>query len=366
MSVNCPPVPPGALAPGDFAPWFTLSSDLRKDFSLSSLGGLRTLLFLFGTSSAGEVAAFLAELEKHAPRLQQLGIIVVGISMVAADRARLIREPVPWMRVLFDDNGAVSRQYGVYRGGNDYFPTMLLLNENLRVVEVLPLREPTELIRQTIEAVERLPIADPYGAARLQAPVLLIPHVLSAGLCQELIDHHHLSGGVDSAFMQERDGMTHAVLDHTFKRRRDVHLIEPVLLSKVNRQITRRVTPEVFKAFQFQITRFERHLIACYSGEDRGEFAAHRDNTTRGTAHRRFAMTLNLNEGAYEGGELRFPEYGNALFRPRTGEAVLFSCSLQHQAMPVTKGRRFALLSFFYDEPARQVREANLSFVTDG
>jgi predicted 2-oxoglutarate/Fe(II)-dependent dioxygenase YbiX len=54
------------------------------------------------------------------------------------------------------------------------------------------------------------------------------------------------------------------------------------------------------------------------------------------------------------------------LFRPRTGEAVLFSCSLQHQALPVTKGRRFALLSFFYDEPARQVREGNLSFVTDG
>jgi hypothetical protein len=44
--------------------------------------------------------------------------------------------------VLFDDDDSVSRQYGVYRGGNDYFPTMLLLNENLRVVEVLPLGEP--------------------------------------------------------------------------------------------------------------------------------------------------------------------------------------------------------------------------------
>jgi hypothetical protein len=46
--------------------------------------------------------------------------------------------------------------------------------------------------------------------------------------------------------------------------------------------------------------------------------------------------------------------------------APWFTLSLQHQPLPVTKGRRFALLSFFYDEPARQVREANLSFVTDG
>jgi peroxiredoxin/predicted 2-oxoglutarate/Fe(II)-dependent dioxygenase YbiX len=365
MPVNYPPIPPGRLAPGDFAPWFTLPSDLQKDFSLSSLGGLRTLLFLFGTSRAAEVAAFLAELEKQIPRLGELGVIVVGISMVAADRAPLVLKPLPWMRVLIDDDGSVSRQYGVYHGGSDYFPTVMLLNENLRVTDVLPLRDSKELIRQTIDAVERLPIADPYRSARPQAPVLLIPHLLSPALCQELIDHHELSGGVDSAFMQERDGKTHAVLDHTFKRRRDVHLVDPGLLSKVNRQITRRVTPEVFKAFQFQITRFERHLIACYSAKDRGEFAAHRDNTTRGTAHRRFAMTLNLNEDAYEGGELRFPEYGNALFRPRTGEAVLFSCSLQHQALPVTKGRRFALLSFFYDEPARLVREANLSFVAD-
>ena len=76
-------------------------------------------------------------------------------------------------------------------------------------------------------------------------------------------------------------------------------------------------------------------------------------------------MTLNLNDESYRGGELRFPEYGNALFRARTGEAVLFSCSLQHQVLPVTNGRRFALLSFFYDEQARQVREANLSYVAD-
>ncbi len=36
-------------------------------------------------------------------------------------------------------------------------------------------------------------------------------------------------------------------------------------------------------------------------------------------------MTLNLNTEEYEGGELRFPEFGPNLYRPGTGDAVIFS-----------------------------------------
>ena len=38
---------------------------------------------------------------------------------------------------------------------------------------------------------------------------------------------------------------------------------------------------------------------------------------------------------------------------------MVFSCSLLHQAMPVTRGRRYAFLPFLYDEAAARVREAN-------
>jgi predicted 2-oxoglutarate/Fe(II)-dependent dioxygenase YbiX len=60
-------------------------------------------------------------------------------------------------------------------------------------------------------------------------------------------------------------------------------------------------------------------------------------------------MTLNLNTGAYEGGELRFPEYGRELYRPEAGGAVIFSCSLLHEALPVTRGKRFAMFTFLTD-----------------
>ena len=72
--------------------------------------------------------------------------------------------------------------------------------------------------------------------------------------------------------------------------------------------------------------------------------APHRDNTTRGTAHRRFAVTINLNDGPWEGGDLRFPEYGPQTYRAPTGGAVVFSCSLLHECTPVTRGERYCFL----------------------
>ena len=40
-------------------------------------------------------------------------------------------------------------------------------------------------------------------------------------------------------------------------------------------------------------------------------------------------MSLNLNED-YEGGCIRFPEYGNMLYKPEPGAALIFSSSLLH------------------------------------
>ena len=57
--------------------------------------------------------------------------------------------------------------------------------------------------------------------------------------------------------------------------------------------------------------------------------------------------SLNLNTGDYEGGHIRFPEFGQQLYQPPRGGGIVFSCSLLHEALPVTKGRRFALFTFF-------------------
>jgi predicted 2-oxoglutarate/Fe(II)-dependent dioxygenase YbiX len=109
----------------------------------------------------------------------------------------------------------------------------------------------------------------------------------------------------------------------------------------------------------------ERYLVACYAAEDGGHFRPHRDNTTKGTAHRRFAVSINLNSD-FEGGEVSFPEYGPRGFKPPPGGAIVFSCSLLHTVFRVKRGRRYAFLPFLYDDAAARIREANSAFLEDG
>jgi predicted 2-oxoglutarate/Fe(II)-dependent dioxygenase YbiX len=103
----------------------------------------------------------------------------------------------------------------------------------------------------------------------------------------------------------------------------------------------------------------ERLRIGCYDAKDSGFFAAHRDNTTPRTQHRRYALTLNLNTGGYEGGFLRLPEYGPQLYAPPPGGAIVFSCSLLHLVAPVSKGRRFVVVGFFWGEAEQRIYQRN-------
>jgi predicted 2-oxoglutarate/Fe(II)-dependent dioxygenase YbiX len=75
-------------------------------------------------------------------------------------------------------------------------------------------------------------------------------------------------------------------------------------------------------------------------------------------------MTINLNAEEYSGGDLVFPEYSREAFRAPTGGAIVFSCSLTHEALPVTAGNRYAFLPFLYDEPGAKLREKNARFLS--
>jgi len=62
-------------------------------------------------------------------------------------------------------------------------------------------------------------------------------------------------------------------------------------------------------------------------------------------------MTVNLNAGEYEGGALRFREYGDHLYAVERGTAVVWSATLLHEVMPVTAGARFVLGVHMYGRP---------------
>jgi predicted 2-oxoglutarate/Fe(II)-dependent dioxygenase YbiX len=192
----------------------------------------------------------------------------------------------------------------------------------------------------------------------VQAPVLLVSDVLDADVCKLLVDvweeQGHEETGVERSSGEGRRDQVY----YEAKRRRD-HVVEDVeWMKRLSSTIGRRILPEIYKAFAYRATHFEGFKIGCYAAQDSGFFQAHRDNLSPSTAHRRFALTINLNDG-YEGGDLRFPEYGPHLYRPEPGGAVVFSCSHLHEVTPVQVGRRFALLSFLYaGEEARAKSKA--------
>ena len=110
-----------------------------------------------------------------------------------------------------------------------------------------------------------------------------------------------------------------------------------------------RLIPEIQKAFHYRITEAEAFRVSCYRGVDAGYFHTHRDNDSPAVAYRRFAFSLSLDTTRYEGGGLRFPEYGPHDYSPKAGTALVFATTLLHEALPVTRGQRWVLTTFFCD-----------------
>jgi len=350
------------LLPGDPAPGFFAPTTTNPRFNFASVAGRYVVLAFLGPASgpASAKAVLALRAAQAEGLLDDENAAGFAVSIDPADAVAGLRDVLPGLRVFLDRDGAVSRRYGLLMpaetaGGEvRYLPAAFLLDPLLRVIAAVPLARLPELLGM----LRRLPPAAQHAGQETPAPVLLLPRVLEPALCQRLIALYEADGGQESGFMVERDGKTIGVHNRAHKRRRDCTITDPALQAAIRARIARRIAPEMRKAFQFAPTRIERYIVACYDGAEGGHFRAHRDNTTPGTAHRRFAVTINLNED-FEGGELWFPEFGRRRYRPPAGGAVVFSCSLLHEATPVTSGRRYAVLPFLYDEAAARIREEN-------
>ncbi len=184
----------------------------------------------------------------------------------------------------------------------------------------------------------------------------VVPNVLDRDHCRRLMTFWEQGQKLDNTVASSQERSQRA--NTKTKIRADVIVPDDSPESKELVDVMgRRLLPEVLKGFTFRVSRMERFRVGCYDSTDGGHFAPHRDNTTPLTKHRRYALTLNLNTGEYEGGFLRFPEYGPQLYAPPAGGAVVFSCSLLHLASPVTSGRRFVIVGFFWGEEDNKIYE---------
>jgi peroxiredoxin len=267
---------------------------------------------------------------------------------IEANAAMHDRVSLPFA-ILADTRADIFKGYGV-----DPFPaapsaTLFVLDSAHRVARVLERMEPAAMAAEALAELRRLAAARPAATLQAHPPVLVLPRMLSLEDCAFLAAvwrrdvPEYPTDGFTNAGTRREAGDFKVVHDGGYGRAVEYIVQEESLQRFIDGRLRRRLLPEIRKAFQAGGLQREGYRIAGYESRAGGFLNPHRDNSTPTNANRRFTMTVNLNAGEYEGGELRLREYGEQIYAVERGTAIVWSASLLHEVLPVTKGRRLVL-----------------------
>ncbi len=341
-----PPLRP-PLAAGDIAPSCALPAldgsivDLRGD----DIAG-NSMVILFCPKFLPAVVEAVAGVSAALRSFAALGARVFAVTLEPAKAAAAQEMPFP---VLRDRDGEVFR---AFNANTRDLPTIVVLRPNQHVLAILK-APPQAQAGEALALIERLAAERRPVLMTPHPPVLIVPDVLSAADCRRLVTVYETRG---QTFMPPGAGIDYIGTDYKMRipeygrgDRIDHWIVDKDTETLLRQRIELRLLPEIAKAFQYRVTRWERLRIGCYEGQRGGELHGHRDDVEP-TPYRRFAMSINLNLAEFTGGELRFPEFGDQRYRPENGAAIVFSSSLLHEALHVTSGRRLVLLAFLFGD----------------
>ena len=333
------------LAVGDIAPQCVLTDlegkivDLRSD----SIAG-NPIVVVFCPQFTSAVQATLADFRAHAQELADARVF-----SVTQEFAKVAVEHKAGFPMLLDRKGEVSLAFSATSRDK---PTTVVLRPNHHVAGIF--KDAPETHAEKVSILVRRLITERQPTPTVShPPVLIIPEMLSLEDCQRLVSIYETRGkefvapGVGYDEMQSDYKMR--IPEYGRGDRIDHWIVDKDTCVFLDHRLVNRVLPEIAKAFHYRITKYERMRIGCYQGIRGGELHGHRDNVPP-TTYRRFAMSINLNTDEFIGGELRFPEFSDQRYRLASGDALVFSSSLLHEALPVTSGRRLVLLAFLFGD----------------
>jgi predicted 2-oxoglutarate/Fe(II)-dependent dioxygenase YbiX len=348
------------LMPGDHLPSMRGECGDNPKFAFDTIAGRYQLYGFFLSVDKPEILNALQALASRRDLFDDRHCSFTGVSTRDADRQIPgLANAEPGVRIAWDIDLSMSRACGaVPLDAAEGEPMTVnrkwvLVDPSLHVLRVYPML--TTPVEEVLADIAALPTPDRFGGVGRPAPVLMLPNVLAPDLCQRLIAAYDTDGGKESGVYRAGGH----VMDAAFKRRRDFTIEDPKLLSELRWSIARRVLPEIEKLFFMNVRYIERHIVGCYSAEHGGLFSPHTDNGPGLTAHRRFAVSVNLSAD-FDGGEVVFPEYNTTGYKAPPGWAVVFPCAILHAVNPVRRGARYAYLPFVYDEAGERIREENL------
>lgn len=308
------------------------------------------------SNTSDEAERELLHLAEKYRKFAGMKIQVFGVTRAPVEEnARLMRRLELPFPLLSHPDGALHSAAGLESGGA---PLTLLFDAVLRLEKIISAGPDSSQTATALTYCEEHFARHHPRVIGEHAPALILRNLIDPVHCRRLIALWE-EGPKQENITMSKTGAPQAA--GRAKLRRDVWITPGSAESdELLGIMARRLLPDIANAFNFEVTRYEPFRVGCYDSADRGFFAPHRDNMSRITRHRRYALTLNLNTGDYEGGYLRLPEYGPGLYAPPAGGAVVFSCSLLHLATPVTKGRRFVLVGFFWSEAEQPSFEQSL------
>jgi len=341
---------------GDPVPLFSAALVTGGGFDLHVTAGRWVVLSFLGSPANPRATAELNALLQEAALFGEDRLVVGCVLTEPPDDTNQLAE-ISGNALFFiaDYDGAISRSYGALS-----MPRTVVLDPMLRAIADIAWDHPQGHAETVRSVLRSLPSVDDSAGVPMFAPALIVPRVFSFELCDFLIQFYKEQGGKDSGFQFDIAGKTATLSDWRLKRRSDVIVSAPEVRELIRSHIVRRLVPEIERHLQFKATRMDRHIVACYDAEVGGHFHRHRDNVNAGAQHRRFAVSINLNND-FDGCDLIFPEFGRKTYRPPEGGALVFSCGSLHQVTPVTRGQRYAFVAFLYGEEDARKREANNS-----
>lgn len=353
----------GRVSPsvGEYLPKLVAGTSWNPCFDFETVAGRHAVLFFTGSASHPGLARVCADYRaRRAPFDDHRASVFIVTNDPADIASRRLTDRIPGLRIFHDFRAEIAGLCGVARNGV-VTAGSLILDPMLRVLSWCPVLDPACHVDEVAARIAAQPPILGMGqtAAPVPPPILVVPNIFDPALCRRLIDYYDQRGGEDSGVMRSVGGRILGVRDYSLKRRSDRLVEDGALRAAVRQGIVRRLVPIIKRAFQFEATHLERYMVACYDSAVGGYFLPHTDNGTPATAHRRFAVSIHLNSGDYDGGEVRFPEFGMQSYRAPTGGAAVFSVSLLHEVTPVTRGRRLIFLTFVYGPADAELRERN-------
>lgn len=319
---------------GDTLPTIVLKNSRGRRFSFQSVYGHPSVIIYNLNNDSPECEHTMTCFQEHVESFKALGY---GLIMVSPndweDQDKLVKAHQLTFPLLADPRLLAARELGAAQwtkiGPKEAVQvtrSTLIVDGQLRVRKKYAPQDISMHVQEVLNDIKTvLPEWQSSVQTMLHPPVLQIPSVLEPGLCQEIIQNGHINAQ---------------------------------LSSYIDKRLYTKVAPELKRAFRFDATRREPVLIVHEKNIKENLYNQFVANATEQTKHRCFELSINLNSERVEGGGLCFPEYARSIYKPKSGDGLVFSCHLLQERAPIEKGEAIRLMTYFYNEQMAQKREA--------